>query len=61
MSKNKYQYTRMNGRKLRVHRLVMEEKLGRVLEPNEHVYHLDGDRSNNEPDNLIIIIKNLKN
>lgn len=34
------------------HRLVMEEKLGRLLEPGEVVHHIDGDKSNNHPDNL---------
>jgi len=36
------------------HRLVMEEKLGRPLEPNERVYFLDGDRTNLDPENLRI-------
>lgn len=34
------------------HRLVMEERLGRYLEPNETVHHKDGNRQNNDPDNL---------
>ena len=37
------------------HRLVMEEKLGRFLIPKkEVVHHLDGDRSNNHINNLIL-------
>lgn len=34
------------------HRLVMEVKLGRYLEPEEHVHHIDGNKQNNNPDNL---------
>lgn len=36
------------------HRLIMEEKLGRLLEPDEIVHHKDGDRMNNDPDNLVV-------
>jgi hypothetical protein len=35
------------------HRLVMEEVLGRYLESDEIVHHVDGNKSNNDPDNLI--------
>ena len=37
---------------IREHRLVMEGILGRYLQPWENVHHKDGDRQNNEPDNL---------
>ena len=37
---------------IRLHRLVMEQKLGRYLQPEEVVHHIDGDRQNNQPDNL---------
>lgn len=36
------------------HRLVMEEQLGRYLEPYEVVHHKDGDRQNNDPSNLVV-------
>lgn len=36
----------------KVHRLVMENKLGRKLKPSEEVHHLDGNRTNNREDNL---------
>ncbi len=42
-----------NGRK-RHHRHVMEQALGRKLKPNEVVHHIDHDRTNNEPENLMI-------
>ena len=34
------------------HRVVAEQKLGRVLLPGEIVHHIDGDRHNNDPENL---------
>jgi len=34
------------------HRLVMAQKLGRVLNKKETVHHIDGDKTNNDPDNL---------
>jgi hypothetical protein len=37
------------------HRLVMAQKLGRVLEQWEHVHHIDGNKTNNHPDNLEIV------
>lgn len=40
------------------HRLVMEEVLGRYLQPGEVVHHLDKDRENNSPENLIIFPSN---
>ena len=40
---------------VREHRLMMEQTLGRYLEPIERVHHIDGDRQNNQPKNLRLI------
>lgn len=40
------------------HRLVMEQHLGRFLLTNEVVHHKDGNRSNNELNNLQLVINN---
>jgi hypothetical protein len=64
LSKNKYIYKTINGKKWPLHKHIMEEHLlateGRTLEPNEHVYHKDGDSKNNEIGNLVVIIMNKK-
>jgi len=36
------------------HRLVMEKHLGRILTKKEVVHHIDGNKSNNELDNLML-------
>lgn len=43
--------------KLYEHRLVMEEELGRPLKSSEIVHHIDGNKKNNHPDNLMIMTR----
>lgn len=40
------------------HRLVMEKKLGRYLLPGEVCHHIDGNRENNAPENLMVFHTN---
>lgn len=37
-----------------LHRLVAEEKIGRLLKKGEVVHHIDRDRNNNHPSNLMV-------
>lgn len=46
-------YRKRNGR--HEHRVVVEQKIGRVLRPGEVVHHIDGDKLNNDPDNLAVM------
>lgn len=46
-------YTKTYGR--HTHRVVAEEKLGRPLFPGEIVHHIDGNKRNNDPENLAVL------
>lgn len=52
---NGYKQLRQNGKMIRLHRLMMEEKLGRKLGKREHVHHINGDRLDNRLDNLTVM------
>ena len=47
-----------HGNYVAVHRLVVEDKIGRLLLQNEVVDHIDGDITNNHPDNLRVFESN---
>ena len=49
-----YKCITVNGKQVRLHRHLMQQKLGRQLGSNELVHHKDGDKHNNEISNLEI-------
>jgi len=46
-------YVKLKGRHM--HRVVIEQALGRKLLPGEVVHHQDGDKWNNDPSNLFVM------
>jgi hypothetical protein len=51
-----YRKTENDGWQL-IHRLVAEEKLGRKLLENEYASFIDGDKTNLEPDNIVVRLR----
>lgn len=52
-----YEYTRGDHKGRLVHVVKMEQRLGRHLRPDEVVHHIDGNRTNNEDDNLALMTR----
>ena len=53
--KEPYKVVRIGKKTIREHRYVMEIFLGRPLDRNEHVHHIDGNKLNNSLDNLKVV------
>ena len=54
---SEYLAIKINGTKHDLHRVIVENKLGRKLRKNESVHHIDGNKHNNNPDNLEVILR----
>jgi hypothetical protein len=50
-----YRIVCINGKRELEHRVIMAEVLGRPLRSDEQVHHIDGNRANNDPSNLVIV------
>lgn len=51
------EYTRGEHKGRSEHVVKMEARIGRRLRPDEHVHHIDGNRLNNEENNLALVTR----
>ena len=52
---SEYEFVKINGKKRPVHVVLMEQVLGRPLEKNEVVHHINGDKRDNSLENLQVM------
>jgi hypothetical protein len=60
VSLNGYHYTRTESKWELTHRLIAQAKLGRPLMDCERIRFVDNDRTNLDPDNIVVYVKRPK-
>ena len=57
MANEQYKAINRDGEVRSEHRIIMERIIGRRLSYNEVVHHIDGDKDNNDPANLMVVTR----